>query len=65
MRIIKIITPNKKNALKKNNKNENNKLKLRTKIENCFLKKYERIILRKDRKLKYFMSSINDGMFIE
>jgi len=66
-KIIKIITPNKKNALKKNNKNENNKLKLRTKIENvnCFLKKYERIILRKDRKLKYFMSSINDGMYIE
>ena len=34
------------------------KLKLRYKIENtnCNLKKHERILVRKDRKLKYFMS---------
>lgn len=57
---IKIITPDKKNTLNKNTKNENKKLKLRFKIENinCFLKKFERIIIRKDRKLKYFMSFV-------
>ena len=59
-KIIKIITPDKKNTLNKNNKNRNKKLKLRIKIENvnCFLKKCERIIVRKDRKLKYFMSFV-------
>ena len=46
MRIIKIITPNKKNALKKNNKNENKKLKLRMRIDNCFFKKYERVYIK-------------------
>ena len=59
-KIIKIITPDKKNTLNKNNQNRNKKLKLRIKIENvnCFLKKCERIIVRKDRKLKYFMSFV-------
>lgn len=57
---IKIITPDKKNSLNKNTKLKNKKLKLRVKIENvnCFIKKYERILVRKDRKLKYFMSFV-------
>ena len=57
---VKIITPDKKNAINKNTKFENKKLKLRVKIENvnCFIKKSERIIMRKDRKLKYFMSFV-------
>ena len=63
---ILIITPNKKNAINKNSKFKNKKLKLRVKIENvnCFIKKYERIILRKDRKLKYFMSFVYIGCLI-
>ena len=57
---IIIITPDKKNAKNKNKKFKNKKLKLRIKVENvnCFIKKYERIIMRKDRKIKYFMSWI-------
>ena len=57
---IKIITPDKKNTINKNKKFKNKKLKLRVKIENvnCFIKKYERIIIRKDRKIKYFMSFV-------
>ena len=63
---IKIITPDKKNTINKNNKFKNKKLKLRVKIENvnCFIKKYERIILRKDRKIKYFMSFVYLGCLI-
>jgi hypothetical protein len=60
---IKIITPDKSNTKNKNSKYKNKKLKLRVKIENinCFIKKYERIIIRKDRKLKYFMSFVYIG----
>lgn len=60
---IKIITPDKSNTKNKNSKFKNKKLKLRVKIENinCFIKKYERIIIRKDRKLKYFMSFVYIG----
>ena len=58
---IKIITPSKKNAIKKNNKKENKKLKKRTMVENVNMeiKKYERILVRKDRKLKYFMAFVH------
>jgi hypothetical protein len=47
---ITIITPDKKNTKNKNPKFKNKKLKLRVKVENvnCFIKKYERIIMRKD-----------------
>ena len=63
---IKIITPDKKNAVKKNTKFENKKntkfenkkLKKRIVIEHCNLnlKRYERIMLRKETKIKTFMS---------
>lgn len=55
---IKIITPDKKNAIKKNTKFENKKLKKRIIIEHCNLnlKRYDRIILRKEQKIKTFMS---------
>ena len=55
---IKIITPDKKNAIKKNTKFENKKLKKRIIIEHCNLnlKRYEIIILRKEQKIKTFMS---------
>ena len=57
---IKMITPDKKNTVNKNKKFKNKKLKSRVKIENinCFIKKYERITVRKDKKLKYFMSFV-------
>ena len=63
---IKIITPDKSNSINKNSKFKNNKLKLRVKVENvnCFIKKYECIIMRKDRKLKYFMSFVYLGCLI-
>ena len=56
---VQLITP-----IRKNQKNkirtliESNNLKQRYKIENgfCLLKKYERIALRKDRKINTFMS---------
>jgi hypothetical protein len=55
---IKIITPDKKNTLKKNTKFENKKLKKRIIIEHCNLnlKRYERIMLRKEKKIKTFLS---------
>jgi len=55
---VKLITPKRKNQKTKNTKFEMNKLKQRHKIENlfCFLKKDERVILRKDRSIKTFMS---------
>lgn len=57
---IKIITPDKKNAIKKNTKFENKKLKKRIIIEHCNLnlKRYERIMLRKEKKIKTFLSWI-------
>ena len=47
-------------------KNSKILLNIRVKIENvnCFIKKYERIILRKDIKLKYFMSFVYIGCLI-
>lgn len=59
-KLIKIITPDKTNTKNKNSIYKNKKLKLRVKIENvnCFIKKCERIIMRKDRKIKYFMSFV-------
>jgi len=52
---VKIITPDKKNT-----KFLNKKLKKRTKVENvnCFIKKQERVMVRKDRKKKYYMSFV-------
>ena len=62
-----MITPKRKNQKKKNTKIERIKLCSRYKIENCFglLKQYERIILRKDRKMKTFMSFIYIACAIE
>jgi hypothetical protein len=59
-KIIKIVTPDKKNAIKKNTKFLNKILKKRTKVENvnCFIKKQERVMVRKDRKIKYYMSFV-------
>ena len=55
---IRIITPDKKNTIKKNTKFENKKLKKRIIIEHCNLnlKRYERIMLRKEKKIKTFLS---------
>lgn len=55
---IKIITPDKKNAIKKNTKFENKKLKKRIIIEHCNLnlKRYERVMLRKEKKIKTYLS---------
>ena len=59
-KIIKIITPDKKNAKNKNKKFIDKILKKRTKIENvnCYIKKQERVMVRKDRKIKYYMSFV-------
>jgi hypothetical protein len=61
-KIVKIVTPDKKNAKNKNKNTKflNKKLKKRTKVENvnCFIKKQERIMVRKDRKIKYYMSFV-------
>ena len=63
---IKIITPDKINSLKKNTKFLNKKLQKRTKIENinCFIKKQERIMVRKDRKLIYYMGFVYMGCLL-
>ena len=57
---INTITPDKKNTINKNDKYKNNKLKNRITIEhvNLNLKRYERVLLRKDRKLNTFMGWI-------
>jgi len=58
---VKIITPNKNNAVKNlNKKSENKKLKHRIKVEHAFknIKFFERIRTRKDRLLSIFMSWI-------
>ena len=64
---ILLITPKRKNQKTKNTEIERVKLCSRYKIENCFglLKQYERIILRKDRKMKTFMSFIYIACAIE
>ena len=59
-KIVKLVTPDKKNAKNKNTKFLNKKLIKRTKVENvnCSIKKHERIMVRKDRKIKYYMSFV-------
>ena len=44
----------------KNNDYLNTKLKKRTKVENvnCFIKKHSRVMVRKDIKIKYYMSFV-------
>ena len=55
-----MITPDKKNAIIKNSHYRNKKLKKRTKIEhsNLEIKRYERCLIRKDKKLNNFLSWI-------
>jgi len=55
---IKMIYPKRKNQKKKNTKKEKNILSKRHKIENFFasLKKYNRIVLRRDHKINNYMS---------
>ena len=57
-KVVKIITPDKKNTKNKINKFKEKKLKLRIKIENIInnIKKYERVKTRKERKINYYMS---------
>ena len=64
---ILLITPKRKNQKNKNSEFESIKLRSRYKIENCFglLKQYERITLRKDRKMNTFMSFIYIACAIE
>ena len=64
---IQLITPKRKNQKMKNTENERIKLGSRYKIENCFglLKQYERIMIRKDKKIKTFMSFIYIACTIE
>jgi hypothetical protein len=64
---IQLITPKRKNQKKKNTENERIKLCSRYKIENCFslLKQYERIMVRKEKKMKTIMSFINMACTIE
>lgn len=52
------ITPDKKNSLIKNSNYKKNKLKKRIKVEhsNLEIKRYERILTRKDKKLNTFLS---------
>lgn len=55
---IKVITPNKSNAVIKNTKFKNKKLKKRIKVENAInnVKRYERVKTRKDRNIITYMS---------
>jgi hypothetical protein len=64
---ILLITPKRKNQKSENIESVKIKLKSRYKIENCFssIKQYERIILRKERKIKIFMSFIYIACVIE
>ena len=64
---ILLITPKRSNQKIRNTLIESIKLKSRYKIENCFglLKQYERIIIRKDRKMNAFMSFIYIACAIE
>lgn len=57
-KIVKIITPDKKNAKNKNSNYNNNKLKKRIKVENVInkLKRFERIKTRKDKNINTYMS---------
>jgi hypothetical protein len=64
---ILLITPKRKNQKSENIESVKIKLKSRYKIENCFssIKQYERIILRKERKIRTFMSFIYIACAIE
>ena len=64
---ILLITPKRKNQKSEISDDIKIKLKSRYKIENCFglIKQYERIILRKERKIKTFMSFIYIASAIE
>ena len=64
---VTLITPKRKNQQTTNTNIEKTKLKSRYKIENCFglIKQYERIILRKDKKMNTFMSFIYIACAIE
>ena len=64
---ILLITPKRKNQTTLNTEIESIKLKSRYKIENCFglIKQYERIILRKEKKIKTFMSFMYIACAIE
>ena len=57
-KIVKIITPNKSNAINKNSAFKEKKLNLRIKVENVInnVKMNERIKTRKERKINYYMS---------
>lgn len=63
-RLIKIIHPKRKNQKKKNTKIERKKLSKRHKIENFFamLKKYNRLVLRHERKIVHYMSFVYIGL---
>lgn len=52
------ITPNKKNTIVKNTKFKNKKLQKRIKVEhsNLNIKRYHRVMLRKETKIKTYMS---------
>lgn len=55
---IIMITPDKINTINKNFINKRIKLRVQIENVNCFIKKYERIALRKDKKINYFMSFV-------
>ena len=61
---VKIIYPKRKNQKKKNTKKEKKVLSKRHKVENFFasLKKYNRIVLRRDHKIDNYMSFTYMGM---
>ncbi len=60
---IQIVTPKKKNQKTKNTDEENEKLKIRYKIENWFskLKNFNRILVRRDKLIKTFMGFVYLG----
>ena len=63
-RKVKMIYPKRKNQKRKNPKKEKKILSKRHKIENFFaqLKKYNRIILRNERKIVHYMSFVYIGL---
>lgn len=64
---INTITPDKKNTIVKNKKFKNIKLKKRIYIEhtNLNLKRYERLLVRKDRNLNTFLGWVYHHIFIK
>lgn len=63
---VKIITPKRKNQKTKNSKFELNKLNNRYKVEHSIssLKKYDRIMIRKDKLINTYMGYVYLGMLI-